>query len=127
MKLPPIHKLLTQDFLDQGSWIGRLFSALNNFFSSIKSALDNGLTLTDNNLCQIRTVTVNGSSPQVSFGYPYQSKPIGCLVINCTDSTGVPQTIPQISWNYSLNASTIKLIGLTAGTSYLITFYIIGG
>ena len=127
MKLPAIVKLATQDFQDQASWIGRLFSILNNFTSNMKSALDNGLTLSDNHIAQIRTLTVNGATSVVTFAWPFNINPAGCIPINCTDLSGVPQTIPQIVYSYSQGATTIRVLGLNASAQYLITFYVIGG
>jgi hypothetical protein len=127
MKLPAIVKLSTQDFQDQASWIGRLFSILNNFTSSIKSALDNGLTISDNQVAQIRTVAVNGASPIVSFAWPFVTKPVGCLVINCTTASGVPQIIPQIAFSFSQGLTTVQCIGLSTSVQYEVTFYVIGG
>lgn len=127
MRLPALKKLLQEDFKEQGSWIGSLLNPINTFLTTVSNGLSNGLTVRENMLAQIKTVLVSGANPSTSFAYPYATKPIGCLVLNITESNGTPAFTPPIKWVYSAGQSLITVNGLEITKTYNITFYVIGG
>lgn len=47
-KLPPIRRLLMQDFTSQSAWIGPLLQNVNNFAESVYNTLNQSLSITDN-------------------------------------------------------------------------------
>lgn len=128
MRLPPIKKFLMEDFQDQTTWIGKLFSPLNEYLTVVANGLSNGLTIQENMLAQIKTVLVNGASPSTSFTWKFSARPIGCVAIGATLADGTPALNPQITWTYSAGIVQITSIaGLDTTKSYNITFHVIGG
>lgn len=129
--LPTIKRFLSEDFPSQASWIGTLLYPLNLLLTTIYSNLNNGLTLGQNCLAQINTVSISGFSPQTSFLWKFSSNPIGVSVVNTvqTNSPGTPIMSPvNCQWTYSAGVLTItNVTGLTPGNTYNITFIVWGG
>ena len=128
--LPQLKRFLQEDFPDQ-PWIGKLFYPLNLFMNAVYSALNNSLTFQDNLLSQIKTLSVNGSSPTVQFTWKFSTNPVGVLILRALDSSSSPTVVTSAvtcDWSFSSGVVTINNItGLTAGKTYSVTFLVIGG
>ena len=63
-KIPPVKRLTLEDFKDQVDWIGRLIQPINDFMSSISSALSKQITWNDNISGEVINldVTINGTA-----------------------------------------------------------------
>lgn len=57
-KVPPIRRLLIEDFPSEKSWIGKLFEILNSFIITTVNGLTSQLTIRENMLAQIDVVRV---------------------------------------------------------------------
>lgn len=134
-QLPTVKRLSREDFSDQ-PWISKLLEPLNQVFTSLYDALNKRLTIADNHLAIIKTMTVRvpgGSEPYTEFPWPFVTNPIGCQVINAVDISDSPAAISGAvccagGWNYSQGVVTVSNItGLTPGQKYSITFHVIGG
>lgn len=129
--LPQLKRLSAEDFKDAPPWFMRLLYPLNLFMISVYSALNNQLTFESNMLSQIRSATLNGSSPTAQFTWPYASAPIGVTVISALDISPFPLLIKQAvtcAWSYSAGVVNIENVtGLTNGRNYSVTFLVIGG
>src|ERR1019366_4765261 len=122
--LPTIKRFLTEDFPKQADWIGTLLYPLNLLLTTIYSNLNNGLTLAQNSLAQINTLSVSGSSPSTTFLWKFSSNPVGVLVISATG--GLISGAVTCQWSYSAGIITITTVsGLVAGNNYNVTFYAI--
>lgn len=124
--LPTIKRFLAEDYPTEAGWIGPLLYSLNLLLTTIYSNLNNGMTIGQNSLAQINTVSVNGSSPTTSFLWKFNSNPVGIEVINVTGA--VPSGAVFCLFVYSAGVVTItNVFGLKAGSTYNITFHVIGG
>ena len=131
MKLPPIKRFLTEDYPTEKGWIDRFFGSFNLFMTAISNGLNNGMTIQDNMLAQIKPITISGASPSSKFAWKFSGKPIGVLVIGLTKSDGSPSLVTAsvtCDWSFSQGFVLINNVtGLNPGASYLVTFYVIGG
>ena len=129
-QLPPIKRFVIEDYPSQSTWIGALLYPLNLLLNSVYSNLNNGLTVSQNMLAQINTVTVNGSSPSTSFLWKFSSNPVGISVINVVQtSTPVVALTAPVFCQFSYNAGVISVtvIGLPTSGTYNVTFQVLGG
>lgn len=129
--LPVIKRFSVEDYPGETSWIGTLFYPLNLLLDTLYAALNNGITLQQNAMAQIKTVPVSGTTPVVSFPYQFSpSTPIGMLVINVvqTNSPAVAlRSAVGCTWTLTSGLLTVGVQGLATGQSYNVTFYVIGG
>lgn len=120
-KLPPLTRLLKEDFRDQ-SWIDKLLLPLNQFFSSVYSALNRNLTIPDNMRGDVKTLTFtsDGSgNATASFAWNLSVAPTDLWVTRII--SGVPTGAIQPTWTYdgrSINISSFT--GLDDNTKYII-------
>jgi len=130
-KLPILKRFLAEDYQSAGAWITKFLYVLNLFAGSVYAALNNGLTLQDNMLAQVNTVSISGSSPKTTINWSYSSKPVGVLLINILDASSQAAIITSpttVAWSYGAGVITINNItGLTSGKSYTATFWSTGG
>lgn len=130
-KLPPIKRFLTEDFPKQADWIGNLFYPLNLLITTIYGALNNGITLKENCMTQVKTLSVTGASPSVSFPYQYSPQiPIGIVIASVvqTNTPAVTLTVAvgcQFTVSSGVITATVK--GLDASSVYDVTFIVWGG
>ena len=131
MKLPPIKRFLTEDFPTERSWIDRFFGSMNLFLTSMSNGLNNGLTIQENQLAQIKQITISGASPTAKIQWRFAGKPIGVTIIAISKSDGSPSLITSAvtcDWSFSQGFVLINnATGLNPTVSYLVTFYVIGG
>lgn len=130
-QLPIIRRFSTEDFPDQAGWIGKLFYSLNLVLTTLYSNLNNGLTLSQNVFSQVKTLSVHGATPSISFPYQYSPGiPIGVSVINVvqTNSPAVALT-SAVGCLFTVDKGVItaNLQGLDSGSIYNITFVVWGG
>lgn len=103
--LPPISRLITEDFGDQKKWIARLLQPLNQFMESIYAALNRGLTIKENMSGDIIITEVDGTFP-VKLAWSLKSKPIAVNVGDIQRSDGGTFSLsgaPGIRWSYNQN------------------------
>ena len=141
--LSVVKRLVVEDFASTKSFVdysNRLFYVINNFFGSVSSALNNGLTINDNMVGQVTsvltTVTDATGSATITIKWPYSSKPpVGCLINNCTIN-GNAAYYPLMSWSYSSGIVTVNMTFLSnskgtftpiTGQKFSVTFWVSGG
>lgn len=127
-KLTP-KKLTLEDFPDQQSWLGKLLSPLNDFFSQVYQGWNNGLSIEDNLHQELREVKIvlDANSFPMKIKAKFNVYPKAVTVVHCVDSTGgAPTTAPWVSWSYSNGQINItNVTGLTPGKTYILKFHII--
>ncbi len=132
--LPPIRRLLIEDFPTQKSWISPLLLILNTFFESVVSAFNKNLTLVDNTTSDIKTVTLSGTLP-VSVSWTKPAKPAAVLVGNVSLTSGADVTLSAalgITWSMSDDGKSLQVqtvFGITPSTTnkYVLTLICIQG
>lgn len=130
--LPPLRRLTVEDYKNQSSWISRLLYPLNVFMQATFSALNHGLTFTDNFLGQWKTVTIKGNSPSTQFAwnYPASGAPMGVIVTSVRDTSTSPATVTTAvtcAWSYASGTISIdNITGLDSTRQYSITFLVMG-
>lgn len=132
MRLPLISKFRREDFPDAPSWIDRMFFILNQFMDSIYAGLKNNITFQDNIACQIKPLTFSvgstGVLPKLQFAYTLNSKPIGVLLLQLTNTTtnALINTPISIQWSQGKGSVSIdKITGIEANNSYSVTLLVI--
>lgn len=127
--LPTIRRFLTEDYPTEASWIGALLYPLNLLLTTIYSNLNNGLTIANNMLGQVKTISVDGTLASISFPWDFPAKaPIGISIVDCYNSSTLVPVASTCSWSYSSGTITINSItGLTGGQTYTCTFIVWGG
>lgn len=131
--LPTIKRFLTEDYPTQTAWIGALLYPLNLLLNTIYSNLNNGLTIGQNMLAQINTLSISGSSPSTTFLWKFSGggAPIGISAVNVVQTNGAAVAISNAvscSWSYNAGVITINNVtGLNAGNTYNVTFIVWGG
>ena len=116
MKLPLFKKLSVESFEDQSDWIGKLFYPLNQFIGTMRLALNNNLTFSENMNAQVKELTITEStSYPLYFSATVNSKPDGLWVIGINEISGAPANFTSavfIDWEYVGN-SNIKIKAIT--------------
>lgn len=116
--------------------VSQLATPINQSFSELYTALNNGLTFQDNFLATVATVNVvvdaNGTptgNTQFKLG-AYQTTLSGVLVMNAfgaQDATQLPSSGVFIGFKKNNNYVTIQTVkGLTAGITYTLTVIALG-
>lgn len=131
MRLNPA-KLTLEDFPEQRSWIGKLFSVLNKFTGDLVQGFTNQLTVEDNLFQEIREVKFTNSSSEfpLKFRTKFASAPkvlIAGYLFNVT--TGVYSTAaPWVQWSYQDGQVLISNVsGLTTDNQYTMRLILIYG
>ena len=121
-----------ESFPEQNSWIGKLFSPLNQLTGDIVRAFRNNLTITDNLFQEIKEIKFVNSSANfpLKFTTKFSQAPLGLFYIyiyNTTDAT-YSSTAPHLVWSYADNQVSISTItGLTSGKTYTLRVLAIYG
>jgi hypothetical protein len=130
-KLNP-QKFTLEDFPEQRSWIGNLFSPLNSFLGDVVRAFNNALTIEDNLYQEIREIKFKNSTN--NFPYKFRTKfnsiPKGLLPIYLfnNDTGEYSDESPLVVWSYASNEVSISQIsGLTSDVNYTIRVLILYG
>jgi hypothetical protein len=134
MQLPLYRRITEEDLADapKGNWKTKLLYAINLFFQQIYYGLQNQLTPEQNDICQVETFLITGSSiPSnntysftTDFSY-YPSRMTLGQIVPTDGSTYVFGTAPFISWNFNNGTfNVLGICGLTDGVPYKITIEI---
>lgn len=125
-------KFIVEQFPDQASWIGSLFSSLNSFINEVFLAFQNKLTVEDNLFQEIKEVkfSYTANNLPVRFRTKFNIFPKGMILIyayNDTDSSA-PTTQPWPQWVFQNGEIIINdFDGLTSGKTYIMKFLVIYG
>lgn len=134
MQLPMYRRISEEDLQDapKGTWKSKLLYAINLFFQQIYYGLQNQLTPEQNDICQVVTFTVVGSSTPSKnvyrfttlFSY-YPSRMTLGQIVPTDGSSFVFNVAPFISWNFNNGVFNILgICGLADKVPYKITIEI---
>jgi hypothetical protein len=137
-RLPPLKRLVTEDYEDQRSWIEKLLQPLNQFMESVTASLNRSLTFNENLDAQITTVevTTNASSvvSETYFKVTTRNRPIGVTVVDVRETvSGLNSSIAGAVfpvWDFVPESKQIRLktiYGLGASKKYTLTLAIVTG
>ena len=105
--LPPINRLILEDFpAEPRKWLGKLIQPVNQFFESIYSALNKGLTIADNFAGEVKTVELDGTFP-LKLTWSQKSKPVAVLVGDVYRSDGSAVSLTYgvfVKWSFNQSA-----------------------
>lgn len=127
-----MYRRITEEDLNdapKGNWKSKLLYAINLFFQQIYYGLQNQLTPEQNDICQVKTFTLIGSSTpgnnvyNFSTLFPYQPSRMTLGKIAPTDGSTLVFTVaPFVSWSFNNGTFNILgICGLTDGIPYTIT------
>lgn len=133
MIIPPLKRLITEDFTSQSKWIDKLIQPLNQFFEGVSSALGKGLTFTDNFDGEFKTIETVGTFP-LKIAWTRKNRPKGVWVVDWARKGGATPTITsavQVQWSNatdgSLQIDAIVGITATAAAPYTLKIVVITG
>jgi hypothetical protein len=131
MQLPTYRRITEEDLADapKGSWKGKLLYAINLFFQQIYYGLQNQLTPEQNDICQVKTFALTGSSVAAnntySFTTPFSYQPSRLTlgrIIPTDGSSPIFTVSPFVSWSFASSTLTVLgICGLTDGVVYSVT------
>lgn len=124
-------RITEEDLADapKGNWKSKLLYAINLFFQQIYYGLQNQLTPEQNDICQVKTFSIRGSSVAAnntaSFPtlFPYQpSRATMGKIVPTDGSSLVFTTAPFLSWSFNNGTfNVLGICGLTDGVPYTVT------
>lgn len=131
MKNLTYRRITEEDLQDapKGSWKGKLLYAINLFFQQMYYGLQNQLTPEENDICQVKTFQIIGSSTPSHNTYsfttlfPYQpSRMTLGKIVPADNSSPIFTVAPFVSWNFTNGTfNVLGICGLTTGIPYNIT------
>ena len=127
-------RITEEDLQDapKGSWRGKLLYAVNLFFQQLYYGLQNQLTPEENDICQVKTFQITGSSTPSNnkysfttlFSYQPSRMTLG-KIVPADNSSPIFVTAPFVSWNFTNGTfNVLGICGLTSGVPYNITLEI---
>jgi hypothetical protein len=130
-KLKP-QKFTLEGFGDQSSWIGKLFSPLNQVLNDLVISFNNGISIEDNLFQEIKEVSFKNDTNNfpLRFRTKFNQNPKGMLLIFIFDETigSCATQVPVVVWTYQNGEIVISsMSGLTASTNYTVRFLVIYG
>ena len=134
--LPSIKSIRVEDIgANTPEWLPNLLGPLTIFMEAIYSALNKQLTFQENIACNLRQLAVNTSSGYTGGAFTpivfptnlNGRKPIGCLILQITESTGAVITnAVSPSWLDLSGQIQINYIsGLANSKQYNVTFLVV--
>jgi hypothetical protein len=135
-KLPQIRRLVLEDFMEQKSWIARLFLPLNTFMESVVTALNKNLTITENFNGEVKVVTLTSvptAANPLKVAYNLKAAPVSIHIgqVSRFDGAAFALTVaPAIQWIWTSSGLEItNLLGIvpTSAVRYDLTLVILTG
>lgn len=118
-----------EGFKDQSSWIGKLFSPLNNFITQVVQAFQNRITVSENLYQELRDLQfINETSNfPIQFTTKFNKFPQMVILGRIVASDGsLPSEYPLVDWTFRDNYLIINSIsGLTTSKNYTAKLLII--
>jgi hypothetical protein len=134
MKNLTYRRITEEDLADapKGGWKSKLLYAINLFFQQLYYGLQNQLTPEENDVCQVKTFTLTGSTVAANNTYsfktlfPYQPSRVTLGKIVPTDGSSLVFTVaPFLSWSFANGTfNVLGICGLASNVPYSITIEI---
>lgn len=125
-------KFTVEDFQTESSWIGKLFTPLNQFLGDVVGGFQSGMTVEDNlyqEIKEIKWVNSSGNFP-LKFRTKFNVHPRGLTPIYLLNNTlgSFSTAAPWVVWSFVNGEVSISNIsGLTADSTYTIRLLVIYG
>lgn len=131
MPTPKLRKVLSAEFPDQSTWIGRLLAPLNQFMVDVVGILDRGLLFRDNVASETYQVQWRGTAQEFPWtpGTLPTAAWIGRVTLN--GATVTPAGGLHLVWDYTTNGTfkVTDIVGITGSVTntYTVTIIAIAG
>ena len=124
MKPPALTTLKVEDFPEEGEWIGKLLSPINQVFTGIISALNANTTFGDNIPCQTKELAFKWSGASqlpVKFAYTLTAKPVELRICQAKENSKPVALV--CAWDFANNVVSLSGIWKVTddGVSQLVT------
>lgn len=126
-QIPPLRRILTEDFSEQSEWIGKLIQPLNEHMEKVVRALDKGLTISENTSGRIIDITLDGAFP-LKLAWGLRSRPRTVIVGAVRKADGTAFTLTdavQVQWQYNqsgeLQIDAVTGVTPSATNKYILT------
>jgi len=133
MIIPPLKRLVVEDFTSQKGWIDKLIQPLNQFFEGISTALGKGLTIGDNFDGEVRSFETVNTYP-IKLAWTRKNRPRAVWVVDWAAKSGATPTITaavQVQWSNASDGSLQidKVVGIspTGAIPYTVKIIAISG
>ena len=129
MAVPKLRKVLTAEFPEQTTWIGRLLSPLNQFMVEVVGIFDKGIRFSDNVAGQSYTIAWRGTAQELPWeiGTLPAAAWIGKVELNGAAVT--PAGGLHVVWEFTTNGTfkVSDIVGITGSVTntYDVTIIVI--
>ncbi len=112
--LPPIRRLLIEEFSTQKSWISPLLLIFNSFTEAVVGLFSGGITIKEHTTGDILPITLAGTLP-VSVVWRKKLPPVAVIVGNTTRLDGAAVVLNVITTGLTSTNTTISGLATTSG------------
>ena len=133
MARPPSLVLKREDYEEvEGDWIDKLIRNLNLFTKQTTACLTRGITFGENGNAFVKNLDIQGSvsaeqPAKFKNELPAQQKPIGIIVIEAKDGSGVPVSLGSPAWKMT-SGTEIGIQGFNGQSGMVkVTLLVLGG
>lgn len=118
MRIKTTTLLKVEDFPDQKSWIGKLISPINDFFTQSLQIINDGVVFPDNFIGKDYLFKFTYQSAAISFPQKFQwnlrAKPQALIVVAASENGEA--FIPAVAWQFATDG-TIQLTSVVRLTT----------
>ncbi len=120
MKLAQTTNLRSEDFTSEISWIGRLFTTLNPFITSVQNVFDNNIDFTTNIRSVVRSIDTTQLSFPIKFPWTFKEADPVCLVI-AQAQIGTTPAVLVPAWSFNASDRSVSVSNIVVLTSTGVT------
>lgn len=130
-----LYRRITEEELSdapKGNWKSKLLYAINLFFQQVYTGFQNQLTPEENDICQVKTFSIIGSSTASNNTFSFKtlfsyqpSRAVMGKIVPTDGSSLVFTTAPFLSWSFTNGTfNVLGICGLTNNVPYSVTIEI---
>lgn len=117
MKLNQNINLRIEDFQSEQSWIGRLFSQLNPFITTVNQVFDSNIDFATNIKSVTRDYTVTAFQA-FDLQWPFkEAPPLDVRVVKATKGSQLTPTVLLTAWSYDSANAVIRITDMSEASS----------
>lgn len=117
VKLNQSTNFRVEDFPDQADWIGRLFTLLNSFVTSVGQIVDQNIDYTTNIKSLTKDFEFSSLTYPITFQWPFtQAQPLSLSVNKATKDGSAIILLPAWTYNASTQALSVAYLAEVSST-----------